>query len=128
MKAKLINLLLIFTSLIGYLEWGTSNHLFLFEAEGEIVEKLFTDPMSVLHPFILMPLAGQLLLCFTLFQRKPSKVLTYIAIGFIGLLLAFMCIIGIMSKNIKVFASTLPFLVTAFIAIRNFRKMQSSFN
>jgi hypothetical protein len=122
MKAKIINGLLILTSLIGYLEWGTTNHLFLFEAEGEIIKKLMTDPMSVLHPFILMPLAGQLLLCYTLFQQKPSKIITYIAIGFIGLLLAFMFVIGIMSQNLKVFASTLPFLITAFIAIRNFRQ------
>ena len=51
MKSKLLNALLIVTSLFGYMEWGGGNHLFLFQAEGQVLAKMFTDPMSVLHPF-----------------------------------------------------------------------------
>ena len=39
MKSKIYNLLLILTSLVGYLEWGRKNHQFLFEAEAEIFTK-----------------------------------------------------------------------------------------
>lgn len=70
MKAKILNLLLILTSLIGYLEWGKDASVFFFQAEAQILSKLFTDTQSVLHPLILLPLAGQLLLLITLFQKN----------------------------------------------------------
>lgn len=113
MKAKILNFLLIITSLLGYLEWGGGNHIFLFKGETEIIYKLFTNPTSVLHPFILLPIIGQLLLLITLFQKTPSKTLTYISIAGLGLLLGFMCIIGIISMNVKIIASTIPFISIA---------------
>lgn len=122
MKAKILNSLLFVTSLLGYLEWAGNNHLFLFQAEGEIFSKLITDPKSVIHPFILLPIIGQVLLLITLFQKTPRKVLTYISIGSLGLLLAFMFIVGMMSLNFKIIISTIPFLVTAVYTIVYYRK------
>lgn len=120
-KVKLFNLLLILTSLLGYLEWGQGNSSFLFEAEAEVLVKLFSDPVSVFHPFTLLPMLGQLLLLITLFQKQPSKVLTYIGIGCLSLLLCFLFVIGLIGFHAKIFFSTLPFLIFAFITIRNFR-------
>lgn len=119
MKTKTINLLLALTSLIGYLEWGDNNHMFLFQGEYEIITKLFSDPTSVIHPFILMPLVGQILLLVTLFQKKPSRILTLAGLIGIGILLLFIFILSLLSFNWKVMLSTLPFLITGFIAIRN---------
>jgi hypothetical protein len=121
MKSKILNILLIITSLLGYLEWSGNSHSFLFQAEGEIISKLFTDPISVLHPFTLLPMIGQVILIITLFQKKPSKLLTYIGIGGLGILLAFMFVIGIMSLNFKIILSTVPFIVVAVLAIRHNR-------
>lgn len=121
MKSKVLNFLLIFTSLLGYLEWRGNNHSFLFQMEGEILSKLFVDPISVLHPLILLPMIGQVILIVTLFQNKPSKLLSYIAIGGLGILLVFMLVIGIMSLNFKIISSTIPFIVVAVIAIRHYR-------
>ncbi|MBX2892165.1 MAG: hypothetical protein KF734_14655 [Saprospiraceae bacterium] len=121
MKSKLLNAALVLTSLFGYLEWGKGNSTFLFQGEYEILTKLFNDPQSVIHPFILLPLFGQLLLLTTLFQKKPNKTLTYVGIGCIGLLLGFMFVIGILGRNYKILISTLPFIATAIVAIRNFR-------
>ncbi len=122
MKGKILNLLLIITSLIGYLEWGGDNHVFLFQGETEIIIKLFTNPASVIHPFILLPLVGQILLLITLFQKSPSKILTYFSITGLGLLLCFMFVIGLLSMNFKIVLSTIPFMITAVLTIRNFRK------
>jgi hypothetical protein len=119
MKNKVLNFLLIITSLIGYLEWGGNNGSFLFQIEGEIFPKLFTDPRSVLHPFILLPLAGQVLLMVTLFQKTPNKTLTYIGMGGLGILLLFMLVIGLMGFNYRIIASTIPFLVVAAISYLN---------
>ncbi|MBL0340067.1 MAG: hypothetical protein IPP71_03605 [Bacteroidetes bacterium] len=122
MKSKILNFILLLTSLIGYLEWGDNRHMFLFQAEGEILSKLVTDPLSVIHPFTLLPLAGQILLFITLFQNKPNKVLTYISIGSLGILLAFMLVVGVMSLNYKIIASTIPFLLVSAITILHHRK------
>ncbi len=124
MKSKILNSLLIITSLLGYLEWSGNSHSFLFQAEGEIILKLFADPISVLHPFTLLPMTGQVILIITLFQKNPSKLLTYISIGGLGILLAFMFVIGIMTLNFKIIISTIPFIVVSALTIRHYRKIK----
>ncbi len=104
---------------MGYLEWSGDSHSFLVEAEWELFSKVFTSPQSVIHPFILLPFMGQILLVITLFQRKPSKTLTYIGIGCLGLLLVCMFLIGIISLKYKIVCSTIPFLVLSVYTIKH---------
>ena len=120
MHAKILNTLLALSSLIGYLEWSGNNHLFIVEAEREIILKLFKDPNSIIHPLIILPIGGQILLLLTLFQKKPNKIMTYISIAMLGCLLYFMLFIGLMSLNYKIIISTLPFLFTSILIIRRF--------
>lgn len=127
MKSKILNFLLIITSLLGYLEWSGENHLFLFKAEADIVSKLFTDPISVLHPLTILPIVGQILLVITLFQKAPSKTLTYIGIAGLGLLLGFMFIVGLISMNFRIIISTIPFIVLAILAIRHYKNQNFYF-
>ncbi len=124
MKSKLLNLLLIATSLFGYLEWGGDNHSFLFQAEGQVLTKIFTDPASVLHPFTVLPIIGQILLLVTLFQKQPSKILTYAGIAGLGILLSFIFLVGALSLNFKIMLTALPFLALTVITIRHYRKMK----
>jgi hypothetical protein len=114
--------MLIFTSLFGYLEWGKDSHSFLFQVEFEVFSQFFTNPASVPHPFILVPLFGQVLILVTLFQSNPSKILTYIGMACLGLLLGLMFFIGLWGFNFKILISTLPFTVTVILVIRNFSK------
>lgn len=125
MKGRLLNFLLILTSLFGYLEWGGNNSSFLFQVEGNLITSLITNPESVIHPFTLLPLVGQILLFITLFQKKPNKILTYLGIGGIGILLFFMFVIGVMGWNVKIILSTLPFLVVGFYTIRHHQRRVS---
>jgi len=126
MKAKILNILLIITSLLGYLEWSGDSHSFLFQAEAEVFTKLFTYPASVLHPFTILPLLGQILLLVTVFQKVPSKRLTYWGIGCLGLLLGFMFIIGLISQHFKIVLSTIPFLTIALITILQIKKSKTN--
>lgn len=119
---KTLNLLLIISSLFGYMEWGTSNHAFLWETEWLIFTKIFSDPASVVHPFIILPLLGQLMLLFTLFQKKPSKILTVLGIVCIGLLLGFMGVIGLLSGSYMISLSVLPFVVMAVVGMVRMRR------
>lgn len=122
MKVKLLSALLILTSLMGYLEWGQGQHLFLLQAEGEIMIKLWTDPKSVLHPLISMPLLGQILLAITIVQRTPSRTLFYLGTGSLLILLGLMFLIGIISFNLKILFSTLPFLAMSVVTLIHFMK------
>lgn len=115
---KLINFLLIITSTLGYLEWGEGTSSFLFEVEADVFAKLFVAPKEVLHPFVMFPLIGQILLAVTLVQKVPSKVLTISGIALIGLLLLFILFVGALSLNWKILLSVTPFIILSVVAIR----------
>lgn len=118
-KTKLLNLGLLLTSLIGYLEWGNDQHLFLFQGELDLLSKLFQDPLSVLHPLILLPLFGQVALIITLFQKQPGKKLTLFGLGGMGILLLVIFLAGVFGPNFKVIFSTLPFFAMGIVTVRH---------
>lgn len=122
MKQKLLNICLIVTSLLGYLEWGGGNSMFLFQGEIDILSRLFHDPLSAAHPFTLLPLLGQIILLVTFFQKNPSKILTFIGLGCLSVLLLFMFLIGVLSLNFKILLSTIPFIVTGIVVIIDSRR------
>ncbi|HOY95591.1 MAG TPA: hypothetical protein PK509_07635 [Catalimonadaceae bacterium] len=125
MKERILSVLLILTSLFGYLEWGQGQQLFLIQAEGEILVKLWTEPKSVLHPLILMPLMGQILLAVSIFQKTPSRILIYLGTGSLSLLIGLMFFIGMISLNLKILFSTIPFLLLTVYTLIHFRKKAS---
>lgn len=114
---KTINLFLIISSFIGYMEWGKDKSMFVIQGEIEIFFKFFTNPMSVLHPLILLPLFGQIILCITLVQKKPKQVHSLIGFGCITLLMYLLLFIGLMSLNGMVIISTLPFVLTSIVFV-----------
>jgi hypothetical protein len=124
MKSKILNFLLILFSLFGYLEWSGNQHIFLFEAEIEIFSKLFINPKSVIHPFIILPIIAQFLLLITLFQKTASEKLTYFSVFGLGLLLGLMLLVGIISLNYKIVISTIPFVLLSILTILNHRKQK----
>jgi len=120
---KISNLLLLLTSLVGYLAWGNDQHAFLFQAEAEVLYKLVTSPASALHPLTLIPMAGQLLLLIAFFRKHPVRWMTFAGIGAIGILLVVIFLVGLLGRNLLVAASAWPFLVTAAWTIRIYRKL-----
>ena len=128
MKQKLLNFGLIITSLFGYLEWGQDNTAFLFQAEWDVMKKLFEDPVNIIHPFTLIPMFGQAVLISTLLQKKPSRILTYLGIACLGLLMLMVAFIGILETNFKMIGSALPFVICSILAIRYLRKKKNNSN
>ncbi|MBX7186799.1 MAG: hypothetical protein K1Y01_16780 [Vicinamibacteria bacterium] len=118
---KALNLSLVLSSLVGYLEWGKSESTFLFQAEAGMFDKALQHPESLIHPFTLLPLLGQAALLATLFQKEAGKRLTYLGIAGLGLLLGFMFVVGLISLNPRILVSTLPFLILATVTIRRHR-------
>jgi len=123
LKLKLLTTLLLVASLFGYLEWGTNNHAFLFEAEYDVLSKLFTDVKSVAHPLTFIPLIGQMLLLVSILQKKPHKYLIYSGIICLCVLLIFMAFIGLLGLNFKIFISTIPFISLSYLTVKELKKL-----
>jgi hypothetical protein len=119
---KLLTFLSLLSFQLGYLSWGKGQTLFIFQGEAEIIRKGIANPMSVLHPFILVPFLGQLLLIITLFQKEPSKTLTFIGLGCLSMLMLMLLFIGVSVPDGKIFISALPFFVVAVLILRTYKK------
>jgi len=126
MKTKIYNSLLVLSSLFGFLEWGQSKKMFLFQIEAEMFSKLPHDPLAVLHPFVLLPLVGQILLIVTIIQEKPRNLLTYLGIGGIGILMALILLVGCLGKNLMIISSTIPFFTISVLAVLQLRKQKAN--
>jgi hypothetical protein len=94
---------------------------FLFQAEVEVFACALRNPGDVAHPLTLLPVVGQLAWLLTLFQT-PHRIPTYLGIAGIGLLLGLMFVIGVIGPNLKVLASTVPFLAVAVLTVREHRR------
>ncbi len=121
MKARVLNFLLLATSLCAYLEWGGKQHLFLFQAELMLFSKLMHDPLAILHPMIVLPFIGQVLLLITLFQKKPNWLYTILSLIFLGVLNVFIFVVGLLSLNMKITIASFPFIVISILILKQIR-------
>ena len=115
---KLLNLGLILTSLIGYLEWGGGNSEFLFQIEYDLIFGALKDLNNFKHPFVLLPMLGQVLVLITLFQKTPGRTFTFIGLACMSLLMLFILLAGVLGLNPRVILSTLPFIIIGILVVR----------
>jgi hypothetical protein len=119
---KLINLGLILSFLICYMEWGGGNSAFVARVEYDLLFRRM-DPSNFGHPLILAPFAGQILLLITLFQRSPGRKLTLAGILLMGTLVLMLILVSVLARNLLMAASVLPFVVFAML---HFAKRRAS--
>ena len=117
-KLKVLILLAVLSSFLGYLQWGKNQHSFVFENEFELLSKLPGNASTFTHPFVLLPFLGQLILILTLFKKKPHSFIIYIALGSIGILYLMILFVGFMGAGVLTALSAIPFLVISFIIVR----------
>lgn len=115
MKARILNIALLISSLFAYLEWGNDQHSFLFEAEQVVIQKMLGELSAGAHPLVLLPLLGHALLLMSLFQKKVSRRLSIWGIICLSILLVFIFLVGIISLNYKIIFSCLPFILLSWI-------------
>jgi hypothetical protein len=113
---KLLNALLILTPLMGYMEWA-DQHMFIYELEYDLLFNFREKQDAFLHPLILLPLIGQLVLIITLFQREPNKKLTFTGIALLSTIMVFLFFIGFIAKSPAIALYAAPFIVTAIITV-----------
>jgi hypothetical protein len=118
MKYRLLSAGLLFTSLFGYLEWGNDQHSFLFQVEYDLFFGSSQGADSFQHPFVFLPLLGQLLLLIAIFQNTPARLLVLSGMACISVLMLMIFIVGILSFNVAIAGSSLPFLFLAVFVMR----------
>ena len=97
-------------------------HAFLFEVEYQLLFVKAPDKQAFMHPFVLVPIVGQLLLLFTLFQKVPGRWVSMGGLLCLSLIMVLIFIIGIMGMNIRILLSAVPFIVTGIWVIWYNRK------
>ena len=121
---RIWNILLLISFLFGYLEWGKTQHLFIFQAIVELYEKGKANPLSVLHPFILLPFIGMLLFLYTVFQKTPSRMISIIGAICMSTIMLMILLIGVLGPNFKMLVSVIPFFMAVFFVVKsNWRKL-----
>jgi hypothetical protein len=122
---KILNIILLATSLIGYIEWPVDHHIFTFQLEADLLWKQ-EHRAAFFHPLILIPFIGQILLVFTLFQKKPSSLLTYIAIACLSSIMLLLLLIGMLKLNFQMIICAMPFVAVSIFSIVYLRKQKVS--
>lgn len=120
---RLLNIFLLISFLFGYMEWGKGYNEFVFQAEADIFSKSLNNLSSLLHPLILLPLAGQLILIYTAFLKQPPRFLSFLALACLSTIMLFIFFIGLLAPNFRILASTIPFMVTGALILKyNWKK------
>lgn len=116
---RIWNILLLISFLFGYLEWGKNQHLFIYQAIAELYEKGKINPLSVLHPFIILPFVGMLLFLYTVFQKTPNRIITIIGAICMSSIMVMILIIGVLVPNFKMLGSVAPYFIIAFFVFKS---------
>lgn len=116
---RFLPLFIFLSTFLCYLEWGGGNSGFLVQLEYDLFFKT-SQPNSFLHPLILLPLAGQILLLLSVLL--PNRKLTLSGIVLLSLLVLMILVVGLLSMNLKIILSTLPFLALSIFYILKYRK------
>ncbi|HAD11734.1 MAG TPA: hypothetical protein DCF33_04765 [Saprospirales bacterium] len=111
-------LLTVATFFLCYLEWGTNQSSFLYEVALQVFSQRESAGDNFSHPLILLPFVGLLILLYQAFQPVPNRRWVYIGLVLPAILVLFILLVGILSANIKVIASTIPFLAAVVWVVR----------
>lgn len=113
-KTILIYLGICLAFLWGYTEWGTDQHSFIWQMVIQIFQQ---DGLlkTLSHPLILAGLGGLLLLLSAVIFRPSRPFLPLSGIILLGLVMLVFTIVGMITGNLKIMASTLPFWMLSVI-------------
>ncbi len=109
-----------------YLEWGTDQSSFLYEAAYQVLFQADSYRSNFSHPLILLPFVGLLILLALLFQKAPQRRWVIAGLLLPGILVLFLLFVGVLSRNLRIIASTLPFLTSAVWVLRLFGRKNSA--
>lgn len=123
-RRRWLNIALLFTSGLGYLEWADQRAV-LFGVEGQLLSQMFDRGAALVHPAVVLPFFGQLLLISACITNPPKLWQTYVASMAIGMLHLMILYIGSLQGNFLMIASVLPFLTLSVLAVIRRKTLQN---
>lgn len=118
----ILGLAVIISFSICYMEWGGGNKAFLAEAEYDLLFKQKNFLQSLLHPLILSGLTGQLLILFNAFVPYKRRWLLIAGTIILSAVPAMILLSAVLSMNIKMILSVIPFVIFNIINLRYNKK------
>lgn len=107
-KPAVIYLGLCLTFLFCYTEWGNQQHSFIFQIIYEILAQ--ADLLKALtHPLILAGLLGLLIFIYAILSKSVHRSIPLFGVVMLSAVVILFSLAGILSFNLKIIASTLPF-------------------
>jgi len=125
-NSHLINLALLLSFLVCYLEWGKDQSAFIFQIEYSLFSG-GKDFQTFVHPLILLPFIGQLILLYSLFRKRPNRIVLLVAWALLSLLVAVILMVGLFALNLKITGSTIPFILASIWFFLNFKHTRSAY-
>jgi hypothetical protein len=92
--------------------------------EHELLFSGKVNAASFVHPAILLPLSGQILLLVSLLQKSPGRWLTLTGIALTSLLVLIILLAGLLAKDLKMIVSCLPFVIVALLYVLRSSRIQ----
>ncbi|MFN8155519.1 MAG: hypothetical protein U0Y08_14595 [Bacteroidia bacterium] len=120
MKLRWISLGLFLSFLICYFQWGHQS-MFLFQMEADVLLSEKRNLHNFSHPLIILPFIGQLLLLVPLFKKNFPLKFILVSNILLSLLVFMVLLSGVLSMNVKMVLSTLPFIFFTVLLVRAWR-------
>lgn len=120
-REKILVLVLLLSTALGYMEWGNGNHAFVLEAELEFFRQFVKNPTEIFSFIILLPLLGQVMMFIALFRKNKFNLTLLIAILFVSVLYLLIFLSGVLSLSPLIIFSTLPYFVLSGRVIHRIR-------
>lgn len=115
---RTLHVLLALTPLICYLQWGGGHAATLAEIEWQILTTTKDSLQSLLHPFFLLPLLGQIALLVTAFTKKSPLIISIGGQVLLSLIVFMVALSGILTRNLLMLASAVPFIIVSVLFYR----------
>lgn len=119
---RLAALSLFLSFFVCYMEWPPDNSAFVGEMAYQILFQRDDHTDTLLHPMILLPFLGLLLVLYAALRKEPDKRVIFTAMALMGVLVLLLLAIGIMGGNAKIVLSTLPFIGASVWCFRVFKQ------
>lgn len=125
---QIITLLVFISFFFCYLRWPPNNAAFVFEAEYEIITNTNNWLSNFTHPLILIGLLAQLLMLYCVLNKEVSIKVNTIAILLLLPLVVLFFVVGLLSRDLIIASSTLPYLLLTLYYFIHLKRTQSYSN
>ncbi len=123
-NARILYLLVAFSPWACHLEWGGNNSDYLVAMEIKVLSGAVSGADLFLHPMILLPLLGQLMVLMALIHPHRLRMLAITGQVMLSLLVGLIFLSGLLRPHLLVAISTIPFLASSVLFYIAYRKVE----